>query len=114
MAGRSPWDDRRSHTCATTGVLPVPPTRRLPTLTTACVSLRCRDGSRAYHRRRHEAAAPYTELSTLKINEPVGRVERRRLIRSAAAGRQSPQGFCPWLRDWLRPTRARRRRAWRG
>jgi hypothetical protein len=43
---------------STIGVLPLPPTRRLPTLTTGPRSRRCRAGSRAYHARRHAAAAP--------------------------------------------------------
>ena len=43
---------------STMGVLPVPPTRRLPTLMTGHGSRRRRDGSRAYHARRHAAAAP--------------------------------------------------------
>src|SRR5256885_12520924 len=47
----------------TIGVLPLPPTRRLPTLTTGRSSRRRRDGSRAYHARRHAAAAPYAWLS---------------------------------------------------
>ncbi len=47
---------------STIGVLPLPPTRRLPTLTTGRVRRRCRDGSRVYHARRIATTAPYAEL----------------------------------------------------
>jgi hypothetical protein len=42
---------------STRGVFPLPPTRRLPTLMTGRSSLRRRDASSAYRRRRHAAAA---------------------------------------------------------
>src|SRR3954468_21814687 len=48
---------------STIGVLPLPPTRSFPTLTTGRSSWRRRDGSRAYQARRHAAAAPYAWLS---------------------------------------------------
>jgi hypothetical protein len=48
---------------ATSGVLPLPPTRRLPTLITGRLRRRRRVASAAYHCRRHAAAAPYIELS---------------------------------------------------
>src|SRR4029453_4159869 len=90
------------------------PTRKLPTLTTGFVNRCCREGSRAYHRRRHEVAAPYTELSTLKINEPIGRGERHRRIPPAAASPRSPPESCLWHRDWPRRGRAPRRLGARG
>ena len=49
--------------CSTIGVFPLPPTRRLPTLTTGRARRWRRDTYRAYHARRHAAAAPYTWLS---------------------------------------------------
>ena len=54
--------------CATMGVLPVPPTLRLPTLITGRRSRRRRAGSRAYQRRRQPAAAPYSTLIPSEIN----------------------------------------------
>src|SRR5438128_876739 len=63
MAGRSPRSRSRRAMYSTIGVLPLPPTRRLPTLTTGRSSRRRRDGSRAYQARRHAAAAPYAWLS---------------------------------------------------
>src|SRR6187431_1562012 len=62
IAGRSPRCSSASARLATTGVLPLPPTRRLPTLITGRARRRDRDGSRAYHRRRQDAAAPYIAL----------------------------------------------------
>src|SRR5471030_2653889 len=63
MAGRSPCPISRRAMYSTIGVLPLPPTRRLPTLTTGRSSRWRRDVSRAYHARRHAAAAPYAWLS---------------------------------------------------
>jgi hypothetical protein len=42
---------------STIGVFPLPPTLRLPTLTTGIESLDLREGRRAYHWRRHTATA---------------------------------------------------------
>ena len=75
---------------ATIGVLPLPPTRRLPTLMTgrAQPALR-RDGSRAYHARRHAAAAPYTELRRLEsMHQSEGPDDARR-PRPSPAGSSS-------------------------
>jgi hypothetical protein len=48
---------------STRGVLPLPPTLRLPTLTTGRESRRRHAGWRPYHFRRQVAAAPYIVLS---------------------------------------------------
>ena len=48
----------------TMGVLPLPPTLRLPTLMTGRDNLERRDGWRAYHCRRQTATALYIELKT--------------------------------------------------
>ncbi|OLC76481.1 MAG: hypothetical protein AUH72_18770 [Acidobacteria bacterium 13_1_40CM_4_65_8] len=57
-AGCSPLSRSSRAMYSTIGVLPLPPTSRLPTLTTGRMRRCRRDASRAYHRRRHAAAAP--------------------------------------------------------
>jgi hypothetical protein len=63
MAGRSPLWSRSLAMYSTMGVLPLPPTLRLPTLTTGRESRRRRAGWRPYHWRRQVVAAPYIVLS---------------------------------------------------
>ncbi len=94
------------------GVLPVPPTRRLPMLMTGRARCSVREELPAYQRRRQVAAAPYTALSASTITEPVGRDGPRRPERAAA--RRSPPSSCPWRRGSLRPGRVPPHRGWRG
>src|SRR5262245_11612104 len=54
-------------TRATVGVLPLPPTQRLPTLTTGRASRRLRLGLAPYQRRLQTAAAPYSLLAAVRI-----------------------------------------------
>jgi hypothetical protein len=56
--GRSPLSSNIRAIVATTGVLPLPPTTRLPTLMTGRVSDRARVGIRSYHARRSCATRP--------------------------------------------------------
>ena len=98
--------------CATTGVLPLPPTRRLPTLMTG----RAQPARRSRAARRTTAAAtcdgrsrPYdARLSAPAITAPAGRADHA--ARPAAAARRRRPASCPSRRGWRRPARAPPRR----
>src|SRR5438874_2170143 len=90
-------------TCATIGVFPEPPTRRLPTLTTGRDNDRRYSGRLSYQIRRRAATAAYRVLNELRINAPDGRVSpRRRRRRPAARARRWRRASFLSHRDWLR------------
>ena len=97
---------------ATIGVFPLPPTRRLPTLTTGCASRWRQFGCVAYHWRRHAAADPYAELKTW-INAPDGTGGPPCRARSAT-GRRSRRLSSFSLRDSPPPGLAPQPRAAHG